>query len=115
MEEMSLEEAIELLDWLKFELKFIKGNNEKMTENIRLSEKAIETVLEELNNRIPISKIKHDLKVCEEVYEKEMKPYQREYGLDVTYLNKKEKAELINKRNCLIVQMKTYKQLLNKE
>lgn len=44
-----------------------------------------------------------------------MKPYQREYGLDVTYLNKKEKAELINKRNCLITQMETYKQLLKKE
>lgn len=55
------------------------------------------------------------LEVCEKVYEKEMKPYQREYGLDVTYLNKKEKAELINKRNCLITQMETYKQLLKKE
>lgn len=39
MEEMSLEEAIELLNWLQFELKFIKGNNEKMTENIRLTDK----------------------------------------------------------------------------
>ena len=55
------------------------------------------------------------LEVCEKVYEEEMKPYQREYGLDVTYLNKKEKAELINKRNCLITQMETYKQLLKKE
>ena len=41
-----------------------------------------------------------------------MKPYQREYGLDVTYLSRKEKAELVNKRNCLITQMETYKQLL---
>lgn len=49
---------------------------------------------------------------CEKVYEKEMKPYQTEYGLDVTYLSKKEKAELVNKRNCLITQMETYKQLL---
>lgn len=56
--------------------------------------------------------IEKALKICEKVYEKEMKPYQREYGLDVTYLNKKEKAELINKRNCLITQMETYKQLL---
>ena len=55
------------------------------------------------------------LEVCEKVYEEEMKPYQREYGLDVTYLNKKEKTELINKRNCLITQMETYKQLLKKE
>ena len=56
--------------------------------------------------------IEKALEVCEKVYEEEMKPYQREYGLDVTYLSKKEKAELVNKRNCLITQMETYKQLL---
>ena len=56
--------------------------------------------------------IEKALEVCEKVYEKEMKPYQREYGLDITYLSKKEKAELANKRNCLITQMETYKQLL---
>lgn len=56
--------------------------------------------------------IKEHLKSVEKVYEREMKPYQKEYGLDVTYLSKKEKEELINKRNCLIVQMETYKQLL---
>lgn len=77
--------------------------------------KAIQTVLSSLENSIPVERIEHDLKVCEEVYEREMKPYQREYGLDVTYLNKKEKAELINKRNCLITQIETYKQLLKKE
>ena len=47
-------------------------------------------------------KIKKDLKTCEKVYEREMKPYKRDYGLDVSLLNRKEKAELINKRNCLI-------------
>lgn len=57
-------------------------------------------------------KIKKDLKTCEKVYEREMKPYKRDYGLDVSLLNRKEKAELINKRNCLITQMETYKQLL---
>ena len=56
--------------------------------------------------------IEKALKICEKTYEKEMKPYQTEYGLDVTYLSKKEKAELINKRNCLITQIETYKQLL---
>ena len=56
--------------------------------------------------------IEKALEICEKVYEEEMKPYQKEYGLDVTYLNKKEKAELVNKRNCLITQMETYKQLL---
>lgn len=63
-------------------------------------------------NYISRDEIKKALEVCEKVYEKEMKPYQREYGLDVTYLSKKEKAELVNKRNCLITQMETYKQLL---
>lgn len=56
--------------------------------------------------------IEKALETCEKVYEREMKPYQTEYGLDVTYLSKKEKNELINKRNCLITQMETYKQLL---
>lgn len=59
--------------------------------------------------------IEKALEICEKVYEKEMKPYQREYGLDVTYLNKKEKTELTNKRNCLITQMETYKQLLGRD
>ena len=58
------------------------------------------------------NEIEKALEVCEKVYEEEMKPYQREYGLDITYLSKKEKAELVNKRNCLITQMETYKQLL---
>lgn len=63
-------------------------------------------------NYISRAEITKALEVCEKVYEEEMKPYQREYGLDVTYLSKKEKAELVNKRNCLITQMETYKQLL---
>lgn len=63
-------------------------------------------------NYISREEIEKALEVCEKVYEEEMKPYQREYGLDVTYLSRKEKAELVNKRNCLITQMETYKQLL---
>lgn len=63
-------------------------------------------------NYISKDKIKKDLETCEKVYKREMKPYQREYGLDVTYLSKKEKEKLINTRNCLITQMETYKQLL---
>ena len=60
-------------------------------------------------------RIREKLETCQKTYEKEMKPYQREYGLDVTYLSKKEKNELINKRNCLLVQMETYKQLLEEK
>ena len=85
---MDLKESIEILN--KFKNNYIERDKleinprgelkiGKIYKKIEL-DKAIETVLKELNNRIPISKIKHDLKVCEEVYEKEMKPYQREYG-----------------------------------
>ena len=63
-------------------------------------------------NYISKDRIRKDLEKCEKVYKEEMKPYQREYGLDVTYLSKKEKEKLINTRNCLIAQMETYKQLL---
>lgn len=75
-------------------------------ENIKKIKKYIQ------ENCISREEIEKALEVCEKVYEEEMKPYQREYGLDVTYLSKKEKAELVNKRNCLITQMETYKQLL---
>lgn len=75
-------------------------------ENIKKIQKYIQ------ENYVSKDEIEKALEVCEKVYEEEMKPYQREYGLDVTYLSKKEKAELVNKRNCLITQMETYKQLL---
>lgn len=75
-------------------------------ENIEKIKKYIQ------ENYINREEIEKALEICEKVYEEEMKPYQREYGLDVTYLSKKEKAELVNKRNCLITQMETYKQLL---
>ena len=74
-----------------------------------------EQINELKRNSIPKKKIEHDLEVCQNVYKKEMKPYQTEYGLDVTYLSKKEKQELVNKRNCLITQMETYKQLLEEK
>ena len=84
---------------------------EKIFGNVPFKDiKKIQQYIQE--NYISRDEIKRALEVCEKVYEKEMKPYQTEYGLDVTYLSKKEKAELVNKRNCLIVQMETYKQLL---
>ena len=88
--------------------------NEKFEEifgNVPFEDiKKIQKYIQE--NYISREEIEKALEVCEKVYEEEMKPYQREYGLDVTYLSKKEKAELVNKRNCLITQMETYKQLL---
>lgn len=84
---------------------------EKIFGNVPFEDiKKIQQYIQE--NYISRDEIEKALEVCEKVYEEEMKPYQREYGLDVTYLSKKEKAELVNKRNCLITQMETYKQLL---
>ena len=102
---MELEEAIKICE------DFIDENKSRPI----ILHKAIETVLKAQENSIPKKKIEHDLEVCQNVYKKEMKPYQTEYGLDVTYLSKKEKQELVNKRNCLITQMETYKQLLEEK
>ena len=61
--------------------------------------------------------IRKRMEQTKKVYDEEIKPYMIEVGngekvLNVTGLNKKEKVELINKRNCLLVQIKTYEMLL---
>ena len=97
------------------ELEQEKEKNKKLKkENEELDQKFKYAVPDEIVDELYISKdkIRKDLETCKKVYKEEMKPYQREYGLDVTYLTKKEKEKLINKRNCLIAQMETYKQLL---
>ena len=63
------------------------------------------------------NEIRKRMEQTKKVYDEEMKPYMIEVGngekvLNVTGLNKKEKEELINKRNCLLVQIKTYEMLL---
>ena len=63
------------------------------------------------------NEIRKRMEQTKKVYDEEIKPYMIEVGngekvLNVTGLNKKEKAELINKRNCLLVQIKTYEMLL---
>lgn len=88
MEEMSLEEAIELLNWLKFELKFIKGNNEKMTKNIQLSEKAINAVLNELDNRIPTEAIEKKIQEYKGLKEIDMQAYEEQIKPLKELLNK---------------------------
>lgn len=65
-------------------------------------------------------KIKERMEQTKKVYDEEMKPYMIDVGngekiLNVTYLSKKEKEELINKRNCLLVQIKTYEDLLEEK
>lgn len=104
-----LEEVIE-----KQQKEINKLQKECNEENKKCMLLAVEnqSLKEKLKNSISKDKIKKDLETCEKVYEREMKPYQREYGLDVTYLSKKEKEKLINTRNCLITQMETYRQLL---
>ncbi len=62
---------------------------------------------------VPKVKIKEYLKVCENVYDELVKPYIVDGRLVVTGLSKGEQLELINKRNCLITQISTYKQLLD--
>lgn len=61
-----------------------------------------------------VEKIKDRIKSVEKCYEKEVKTYYDEsIGiLNVSCLNKKEKQELLNKRNCLIVQKATFKEVL---
>lgn len=67
------------------------------------------------NNYIDKDKIRDKIKKLEDIYEKEMKPYQTEYGLNLSLLNKKEKEELINKRNTLLIEIETLKELLEEE
>ena len=87
--------------------------NKKIKAAFKYGLKPIVCVGETLEQReegkakeVVTNQIEKALEVCEKVYEEEMKPYQIEYGLDVTYLSRKEKAELVNKRNCLITQIK---------
>ena len=102
-------EHIDAIETVLEELEKYKIHNEKYMNGELFSAKQMKFVKKEY---IPKKKIEHALEVCKNVFERELKTYQTEYGLDVTYLNKKEKEELINKRNCLITQMETYKQLL---
>ena len=63
-------------------------------------------------NSISKDKIREKIKNIEDIYKKEMKPYQTEFGLNVSFLSKKEKEELINKRNGLLTQKITLEELL---
>lgn len=45
-------------------------------------------------------------------YDELVKPYKTDYGINISLMNNMEKQEFINKRNCLIVQQETYKEVL---
>ena len=66
------------------------------------------TNLEELNKYL-----KERIKSVEECYEKLVKPYKTEYGINTSLMTKKEKKEFINKRNCLLVQKHCYNEIQN--
>ena len=70
------------------------------------------TKMELINDYISKDKIRERIKNIEDIYKKEMKPYQTEFGLNVSLLSKKEKEELINKRNGLLAQKITLEELL---
>jgi hypothetical protein len=119
---MSEEEILEIIEKLQCEYKEQQNDkkyNDYTVFKAKEYSKGLQGLLDLYNkekeknkNSISKDKIRKDLETCQKVYEEEMKPYQTDYGLDVTYLTKKEKEELVNKRNCLITQMKTYEMLL---
>ena len=61
-----------------------------------------------------LEKIKDRIESIKKCYEKEINKYYDESigTLNISCLNKKEKQELLNKRNCLIVQKATFKEVL---
>lgn len=52
----------------------------------------------------------------EKCYQDLIKPYYDEKlnFINVSYMNKKEKEEFVNKRNCLLVQRECYAEILEK-
>lgn len=102
-----------------------KGRIEKLKKELEEEKEKNKDLQKQLNGAfdrgfIPKDKIKEKMEQTKKVYDEEMKPYMIEVGngekvLNVTYLSKKEKEELINKRNCLLVQIKTYEMLLEEK
>lgn len=91
-----------------------KGNRSLMESRIKWKNRYYK---EKAKNKEFISKdkIREKIKNIEDIYKKEMKPYQTEYGLNVSLLSKKEKEELINKRNGLLTQKITLEELLEEK
>lgn len=60
-------------------------------------------------------KLQERIRDVREVYEKEVGCYKdAKYGfLNVSALSKEEKNELLNKRNCLVVQMNVYEEVIS--
>ena len=59
--------------------------------------------------------LKNRIKSVDETYERELPFIDVGEGykvINISYLSKKEKDEVINKRNCLLVQKATYQEIL---
>ena len=60
--------------------------------------------------------LKNIIKSVDETYERElplMDLGEEHKVINISYLSKKEKDEVINKRNCLLVQKATYQEILS--
>lgn len=60
--------------------------------------------------------LKDRIKSVDETYERELPLIDVGEGhkvINISYLSKKEKEEVINKRNCLLVQKATYQEILS--
>ena len=107
---------LNVIDKQKKEIKKEKSRIMELAELLDKQENEINSLQQELEIQKGCSiskyKIREKIKNIEDIYKKEMKPYQTEYGLNVSLLSKKEKEELINKRNGLLTQKITLKELL---
>ena len=131
IEQLKIKQAIEtILDLYQEEkekneeLSIIKEGIRVLQNNGLMDEQYIVIANENLKNTsykhllddyISKDKIKERIKTIKEIYEREMKPYQTEYGLNVSLLSKKEKDELIGKRNGLLLQIAAYESLLEED
>ena len=91
----------------------------KQKEEIKALELIHETYKEEMKSIekrfISKDKIRDKKTKLEEIYQKEMKPYQTEYGLNLSLLSKKEREEVINKRNTLLIEIEVLNELLEEK
>lgn len=104
--QMAIETILDLYNKQKEEIEECETRlQEEINENCKLK-------YELYGNSINKAKIRDKKKKLEKLYEKEMKPYRTEFGLNLSLLTKKEKEEVINKRNSLLIAITTLKELL---
>lgn len=107
-------EKNEELNQIKCAIKILQNNGLDDEHYIVIANKNLKNTSYKnlLDDYISKDKIKERIKTIKEIYEREMKPYQTEYGLNVSLLSKKEKDDLIGKRNGLLIQIASFESLL---